>query len=332
MKINYNDSPIEVLGLDAGIVKKLKQIFIYTVGQLQLKTEEALKESLIFQEEPWEIMKISNVLVKKTGRGFAKEIEPQDQIEKIRKGIGNFRGLKRSGLCRISELIRMSEAELKTINGIDTRTCEKIEEILREYYEEQYETIKKQMIGENPDAISLGHFNIPGILFLNFREGEIYTIRDYQRRSDAEMLKLPGIGESAINKVNKELLILKIPRHIEEEDRIEVLNISKGRAECLDGMGIYTLTQLGNTAVGNLLDKPEIKAVGTEKILVEYLMELLVRQELQRMSEIELLKRVKFIMKDIKSKTGDKKTKFRDILEKLRQESEGEVMERRGSN
>lgn len=38
METNYNDSPIEVLGLDAGIVKKLKQIFVYTVGQLQAKT------------------------------------------------------------------------------------------------------------------------------------------------------------------------------------------------------------------------------------------------------------------------------------------------------
>lgn len=144
MENNYNDSPIEVLGIDVGIVKKLKQIFIYTVGQLQMKTEGALKESLTFQEGSWELMTISNTLVKKTGRGLAKEIEPQDRIENIKIGRSNFRRLKRCGVCRISELIRMSQEELKTIKGIDYTECEKIQVALREHFGEQYEVVKKR--------------------------------------------------------------------------------------------------------------------------------------------------------------------------------------------
>lgn len=409
MNKEFDCRPIEVLMLDNEIVKKLKNIFIYTVGDLQLKSEDALNGISHFTQ--LEIRQIKDTLIDSRGMDFENNIEDVDLLKgKISQKC--YQLLARIGIHRVSELMRLSIFELQTIENCGPVIINELQSFLQQYYGDKFESLKEARMKDNPNTIGLGHLKIEEYFLERFRKGGIYTIgdflrtpetemlkitgigkgiintvkkelsrlkivgdkeeedkeaqeegekdnqdiiclvdlgikkdilerfwkcgintiADYQRRSDTEMLKLPGIGESAINKVNKELLRLKIPRHIEGEDRIEVLNISKGRAECLDRMGIYTLTQLGNTAVGNLLDKPEIKAVGTEKILVEYLMELLVRQELQGMSEIELLKRVKFIMKDIKAKTGDKKTKFRDILEKLRQESEGKVMEWRGSN
>ena len=329
MNKEFDCRPIEVLMLDNEIVKKLKNIFIYTVGDLQLKSEDALNGISHFTQ--LEIRQIKDTLIDSRGMNFENNIEDVDLLKgKISQKC--YQLLARIGIHRVSELMRLSIFELQTIENCGPVIINELQSFLQQYYGDKFESLKEARMKDNPNTIGLGHLKIEEYFLERFWKCGINTIADYQRRSDTEMLKLPGIGESAINKVNKELLRLKIPRHIEGEDRIEVLNISKGRAECLDRMGIYTLTQLGNTAVGNLLDKPEIKAVGTEKILVEYLMELLVRQELQGMSEIELLKRVKFIMKDIKAKTGDKKTKFRDILEKLRQESEGEVMERRGSN
>ena len=303
--------------------------------------------------------------------------------------------------------MKLSKFELQTISKITDRVFETIQEALRKEYAEKYENEKKAIINENPNTISLGHLDItkenfellrkagiytigdffrmpeaemlkfPGIgkhsinsekeelprleiegdkewesenkpenveeqedgkdyILLSdlgikkkclemFLEYEICTIEDYQRRSDAEMKKLQGIGEGAINEVNKALLRLKIPRHIDGENRIEVLNISIGRARALEGMNICTLMELGNAAVGDLLEKSEIGNVGTRQILGEYLMELLVKQELQEMSEIELLKRVKLIMAEIKENTEARKTKMKEILEKLRQESTKEV-------
>ena len=318
MENNYENSPIEVLGLDTGIVKKLKQIFIYTVGQLQLKTEEALKESLIFQEELWEIMKISNVLVKKTGRGFAKEIEPQDQIEKIRKGIGNFRGLKRSGLCRISELIRMSEAELKTINGIDTKTCEKIEEILREYYGEQYETIKKQMIGENPDAISLGHFNIPGILFLNFREGEIYTIGDYQRRSDAELVSIARMDIFDIKSVKGQLVTHGFDRYKKGEERIEILDLPLEMQKAHESEGIERVDQLLEMTFEKMRSMYQDDDEAIIRIFEAYIEKIAFRnRQTNQGIMLIILRRIRTVTENIKQDKELEKKKLKEIIEML---------------
>lgn len=192
---------------------------------------------------------------------------------------------------------------------------------MRKKYGEKYEDQKNARMKKNPDAISLGHLDISKRNFELFRKFGIYTIGDFQRMSDAEMLKIPGIGDSTINRMKKQLLRLKIARYKKDEDRIEVLGLSPGRREILEEMGISTLTNLSETEVGDLLDKSEIGVVSTEKILITYLMEQLVRQEAQEMLEIELYRKVKLIMIKIKEKTENRKRKFKDILEDLRRES-----------
>lgn len=316
METNYNDNPIEVLGLDDGIVKKLKRIFIYTVGQLQMKTEESLKESLIFQEEPWEIMIISNALVKKTGRGFTEGIESRDRIENIRKGIRNFSGLKRCGLCRISELIRMSEAELKTIDGNDTRTCEKIEKILREYYGEQYEIIKKQMIGENPDAISLGHFNVSITLYRNFIEGEIYTIGDYQRRSDAELVSIARMDIFDIKSVNEQLARHGFDRYEKGKEKIEILDLPLEMQKAHESKGIERVDQLLEMTFEEIRIMHGEDNESIIRIFEAYIEKITFgnRQTNQGMILI-ILAKIRNIMENIKKDKELEKKKIKEIIE-----------------
>ena len=318
MENNYENSSIEVLGLDTGIVKKLKQIFIYTVGQLQVKTEVALKESLIFQEESWGIMTISNVLVKKTGRGLAEEIEPQDRIENIRKGIRNFRVLKRYGLCRISELMRISEEELKTINGIDTRTCEKIEEILREYYGDQYEIIKKQMIGENPDAISLGHLNVSGTLYGNFREGGIYTIGDYQRRLDAELVSIARMDIFDIKSVNGQLVTHGFDRYKEGEERIEILDLPLEMQRAHESEGIERVDQLLEMTFEELRSMYQDDDEAIIRIFEAYIEKIIFRNRKANQGRILIiLAKIKIEMEKIKNDKELEKKKMKEIIEML---------------
>lgn len=318
MENNYENSSIEVLGLDTGIVKKLKQIFIYTVGQLQVKTEVALKESLIFQEAPWEVMIISNVLVKKTGRGFSEGIEPRDRIENIRKGIRNFRVLKRYGLCRISELMRISEAELKTINGIDTITCEKIEEILREYYGDQYEIIKKQMIGENPDAISLGHLNVSGTLYRNFIEGEIYTIGDYQRRSDAELVSIARMDIFDIKSVNKQLATHGFDRYKKGEERIEILDLPLEMQKAHESEGIERVDQLLEMTFEKMRSMYQDDDEAIIRIFEAYIENITFRnRQVNQGIMLIILRRIRTVMENIKQDQELEKKKIKEIIEML---------------
>ena len=318
MENNYENSSIEVLGLDTGIVKKLKQIFIYTVGQLQSKTEVALKESLIFQEAAWEIMTISNALVKKTGRGLAKEIEPQDRIENIRKGIRNFRVLKRYGLCRISELMRISEEELKTIKGIDYATYEKIQEALRNHYGEQYETIKKQIIGENPEAISLGHFNVSGTLYRNFIEGEIYTIGDYQRRSDAELVSIARMDIFDIKSVNGQLVTHGFDRYKEGEERIEILDLPLEMQRAHESKGIERVDQLLEITFEELRSMYQDDDEAIIRIFEAYIEKITFRNRKANQGRILIiLAKIKIEMEKIKNDKELEKKKMKEIIEML---------------
>lgn len=318
MENNYENSSIEVLGLDTGIVKKLKQIFIYTVGQLQVKTEVALKESLIFQEESWGIMTISNVLVKKTGRGLAEEIEPQDRIENIRKGIRNFRVLKRYGLCRISELMRISEEELKTIKGIDYATYEKIQEALRNHYGEQYETIKKQIIGENPEAISLGHLNVSGTLYRNFIEGEIYTIGDYQRRSDAELVSIARMDIFDIKSVNKQLATHGFDRYKKGEERIEILDLPLEMQKAHESEGIERVDQLLEMTFEKMRSMYQDDDEAIIRIFEAYIENITFRnRQVNQGIMLIILRRIRTVMENIKQDQELEKKKIKEIIEML---------------
>ena len=81
MEEKLYEHPIEELDLEKDIIQKLKDIFIYTIGDLQGKTEEALRETLGFDQ--YIVGTIQNVLRKKTQMILSKDIQEDDKIEKL---------------------------------------------------------------------------------------------------------------------------------------------------------------------------------------------------------------------------------------------------------
>lgn len=315
MKTNYNDSPIEILGLDEEIVKKLKRIFVYTVGQLQTKTESALKDCLIFQENTMEINIISNALVQKTGRGFEPQIDVQDSIENLKLERRIYRLLKRVGITRVSELMRICRLELKTIIGIDDKSCEKIEEKLKEYYSEKFEEEKNEKTPRNSDAMSLGYLDILDNLYLKLRNGEIHTVGDYQRKVDFELLSIEGIDEWDIEKINGQLSACDIKRYKDGEEGIETLDLAGGICHVHEENGILRVKELLEMTFEEVMKMHQCNG----ESIIEILKSILLKG--RKVNFTEEVGTYKILRAQMHSIIGDQelqKKALRDIVENLR--------------
>lgn len=210
MEGEFDCRPIEELELDTEIIRKLKNIFIYTIGDLQLRTAEHFGGRLGFEGSI--VMQINNALIGKTQKGLSDSIEFDDLITVQDVSLKLYRMLTAIGIYRWSELIRLSKVEIQMIEGMNIKLETEIESCLRKYYGEEFDFKKDERIKDSPNTIGLGHLNIKGRTIKAFREAGIYTVGDFQRKNDGELLELKPIKESYINEVKLELERLEISR------------------------------------------------------------------------------------------------------------------------
>lgn len=317
-----DNRPIEVLGLDAELIKKLKDVFIYTVGDLQLKTTEALLGIPGF--DGYLVGKIENILASKTGRGFSEYIEKEEKLEELELTSQVFRMLKRIGICRVSELMNISESEIKTIEGISKSGIEQIQKKLKLYYGDDYEILKGKIMEGNPDAIGLGHLEVvPGFL-VKFRNGGIYTIGDFQRKSDDEITTIDGIFRGSIERISEQLVRLGIGRYKEGEDRIETMKLPQFVRKVLKENEISSITQLGEITLSELKKNIPVREMPIDRILEEYLIAQLLKDEKLRngITELQILAKIKTVLSQISKNIQLQNQKLKEILDKIRTELE----------
>lgn len=219
MEEKFDCRPIEELELDAKITIKLKEIFIYTIGDLQLRTTEALLETYCLNEN--EVRIINNSLTNKTQKGLNDSLEIGDLIGKGTVSKRTYRILMRTGISRCSEVIKLSKVEIQMIDGMTGKAEAELESLLRQYYGEEFDSKKDKRIEDNPNTIGLGHLGIGGNAVVRFREAGIYTIGDFRRKIDSELLESePIINEYTISIVKQKLEALGIQRF--ENERTEL--------------------------------------------------------------------------------------------------------------
>ena len=211
MEGKFDCLPIEKLELDAEIIRKLKKIFIYTIGDLQLRTTEALLETYCLDKS--EVIIINNALTNKTQKGLNDSSEIDDLIGEGTVSKRTYRSLMRTGISRCSEVIKLSKVEIQMIDGMTGKAEAELESFLRQYYGEEFDSKKDKRMEDNPNTIGLGHLGIGKNLVVRFREAGIYTIGDFQRKIDSELLECkPIINEDNIRLVKRKLEELKISR------------------------------------------------------------------------------------------------------------------------
>ena len=158
MEGEFDYRPIEELELDTEIIRKLKNIFIYTIGDLELRTIEDLSETYCLDGN--EVRIINNALTSKTQKGLNDNSENDDFIEKCSVLGKNYRKLKRIGISRCSVLIRLSKVEIQMIDGMTAQGERQIESFLRQYYGKEFDSEKEKRKKDNPNTIGLGHLGI----------------------------------------------------------------------------------------------------------------------------------------------------------------------------
>lgn len=219
MEGEFDCLPIEKLELDAEIIRKLKKIFIYTIGDLQLRTTEALLETYCLDKN--EVIIINNALTNKTQKGLKDSSEIDDLIGEGTVSKRTYRSLMRTGISRCSEVIKLSKVEIQMIDGMTGKAEAELESLLRQYYGEEFDSKKDKRIEDNPNTIGLGHLGIGENAVVRFREAGIYTIGDFQRKIDSELLESePIINEYTISIVKQKLEALGIQRF--ENERTEL--------------------------------------------------------------------------------------------------------------
>lgn len=219
MEEKFDCRPIEELELDIKIIRKLKDIFIYTIGDLQLRTTEALLETYCLNEN--EVRIINNALTNKTQKGLNDSSEIDDLIGEGTVSIRTYRILMRTGISRCSEVIRLSKVEIQMIDGMTDKAEAELESFLKQYYGVEFDSKKGKRIKDNQNTIGLGHLDIKRRVIEKFREAGIYTIGDFQRKVDSELLEIEPIRDEYIRLVKRKLETLEIPRFERERTELE---------------------------------------------------------------------------------------------------------------
>ena len=316
MNQNFDCRPIEALGLEPEIVIKLKNVFIYTVGDLHLKTEDALKQIDGMNSEL--IKRIANKLLSYTGRSLSESIEEKDLIQLGKVSRRVYRLLMRSGILRISELMRLGENELQLIDGISIKGREEIEGFLKAYYGEKYYSIRQERIKDNPNTLGLGHLNFQEDILRTFRRGGVYTIGDVQKMSDSELLKINGVAEVRVINLKKEFKRVKIPRYDPGFNRIQKLNLPPSIQELVGKIGVDTISKLGNASIQELLEIPQIGPESIRTIILKYLIERFEEEGMVEITELSLIDMVEIVMEKIREETEYEKRRLKEILEELK--------------
>lgn len=317
MELELYEQPIEELNLKKEIIKKLKDVFIYTIGDLQGKTFETLQQIPGF--DLYVVGIIQGALVKKTKNSLSEDIQEEDKIENLGLNLPLIRKLKTFGIWKISDLMKLSGLELGTI-GITDKAFKLIEEALIQKYGEKYEEGKSFIMDGNSDAISLGHLEITKGQFISFRKNGIYTIGDFQRKTDRELKDLPGIGKGLIEIVKKELERHEKGRYKEGEDRIGVLPFSKSDPyDGLSEINVTTLEKLGNMTFSEL-EATMRRRVSIENIIQEYLKYTLLncgKSDGKEVSELQVLTRISKVLLEIRSNQQLRIKKLKTIAEEI---------------
>lgn len=220
MQEKFDCRPIEELELDAETIRKLKNVFIYTIGDLQLRTINSLGKAFDFDQHTVKI--INNALVSKTQKGLRDSLETDDCIGEGKVSLRIYRSLMRIGISRCSEVIRLSKVEIQMIEGMTGKAEAELEVFLKQYYGEEFDSKKDKRINDNPNTIGLGHLGIGKNAVGKFRKAGIYTIGDFQRKIDTELLESnPIINEYTISLVKQKLEEFKIQRFENERTELE---------------------------------------------------------------------------------------------------------------
>lgn len=178
--MEIDNMPIEELELNAELTKCLKSLYVYTIGQLAAKTQVDLEIML-------KDSRVLKVIEEKLGdiakTELSDKIEPEDQIESLGLVPRADRALKRAGISRISDLMRLSELEILLMRGANQFVKADIEQKLRVHLGDEF-TVWNHILGlENKRDISIGHVVSSIETGKRLRDCGIYTVR--------ELLKIP---------------------------------------------------------------------------------------------------------------------------------------------
>ena len=174
------------------------------------------------------------------------------------------------------------------------------------------------MIGENPEAISLGHLNVSGTLYRNFIEGEIYTIGDYQRRSDAELVSIARMDIFDIKSVNKQLATHGFDRYKKGEERIEILDLPLEMQKAHESEGIERVDQLLEMTFEELRSMYQDDDEAIIRIFEAYIEKIIFRNRKANQGRILIiLEKIKIEMEKIKNDKELEKKKMKEIIEML---------------
>lgn len=173
MKID--NMSIEVLELDPEVTKQFKSLYVYTIGQLAAKTKVDLE--IMFKDS-----KVIKAIEEKLGEiakaKLSDKIEPEDQIESLGLLPRAELALKRVGISRISDLIRLSELEIFSIHGANRVVRADIEQKLRAHLGDEF-TVWNHILGlENKRDISIGHVVSSIETGNRLRNRGIHTVRE----------------------------------------------------------------------------------------------------------------------------------------------------------
>lgn len=184
--MEIKDIPIEILGLGDNLTNYLKLFYIYTVEQLAAKTRSDLVmirlgfQSISLIEA--KVLEISKI-------GLRDNIEPEDQIERLELPNRVYNPLKKAGISRISDLMRLSKLEIFSMRGIEEDAYEAIQQKLKERLGEEFITSQYVSRVTNKKDVSIGYVVMSITYGMKLRKKGIYTIRELLRIPEQQMLK-----------------------------------------------------------------------------------------------------------------------------------------------
>ena len=190
----------EKLELGESITNYLKAFYVYTIGQLSAKTRNDLEiirvdfnAITIIKERLREIAQIE----------LSDDIEPEEQIEKLNLVPRAYLALKRAGISRISDLIRLSELEILSIKGSENFVQENIQQKLRERFGDELNDLRTKLKLRNKKELSIGYIVGRIDTLKRLRRHNIYTIRDILALTEQELKH--AIAGKTIKVISKRL-------------------------------------------------------------------------------------------------------------------------------
>lgn len=160
--------------------------------------------------------------------------------------------------------------------------------------------------------------NIPGFLFYGFREVEIYTIGDYQRRSDAELVSITRMDVFDINSVKEQLLIRGFGRYEKGKEQIEILDVPPEMHKAHERTGIERVDQLLEMTFEEMRIMYRDDDEAIIRIFEAYIEKITFRnRQVNQGTMLIILRRIRTVMENIKQDKELEKKELKEIIEMI---------------